>query len=91
MIQNEVNQDDDDGRQFSMDLSTHSRFAMAFDLKPPDRHTGAHSLTHTLLQHTALNSVQYMTYVCLSVVPSNRIMKWLLGISEPKLLSMIEN
>lgn len=40
MIQNEVNHDDDeedDGRQFSMgDLSTHSRFAMAFDLKPPD-------------------------------------------------------
>lgn len=34
MIENEVNHDDDDGRQFSMDLSTHSRFAMAFDLKP---------------------------------------------------------
>ena len=47
MIENEVNHDDDDGRQFSMDLSTHSRFAMAFDLKPPDRHTGAHSLTHS--------------------------------------------
>ena len=35
MIENEVNHDDDDGRQFSMDLSTHSRFAMAFDLKVP--------------------------------------------------------
>ena len=35
MIENEVNHDDDDGRQFSMDLSTHSLFAMAFDLKVP--------------------------------------------------------
>ena len=52
MIENEVNHDDDDGRQFSMDLSTHSRFAMAFDLKPPDRHTQGH--THTLIHHTTL-------------------------------------
>ena len=48
MIENEVNHDDDDGRQFSMDLSTHSRFAMAFDLKPPPSAETRHTHTHLL-------------------------------------------